>query len=264
MYATEAHPLPPTGTVWQRRGHENRPCGEYALIGLSAAHEWGMPLPPSVEFNNDVTAVSHTADVDSRPRGRSVDGHRVSLPAEHLSVLNGHCLTTPERTWVDCSVVLREEFLVAMGDWSLEQGLVSMESVHEVLLWAKGRRGVRKARHVAQFLRPGVESPQESRLRWALVSAGLPEPEINPSIVVHGHRVCRLDLAYTRLRLAVEYDGDWHADRLREDSERRRALARAGWAVVVARKEDLDHPGRIIGNVRALISQRQLERRPRW
>ena len=63
----------------------------------------------------------------------------------------------------------------------------------------------------------------------------------------HGVPLFRLDLAYPRHRVAVEYDGaEWHdrTDEQRDaDRLRRRWLADNGWTVIVVRRGDFA-PGR--------------------
>jgi hypothetical protein len=55
-----------------------------------------------------------------------------------------------------------------------------------------------------------VDSVQGTRLRLALVLAGLPEPEVNPTVRVGGHNVGRVDLLLGRRRVVLEDEGDQH------------------------------------------------------
>ena len=62
---------------------------------------------------------------------------------------------------------------------------------------------------------------------------GLPAP-VPQYVVIHdGYFVARVDLAWPRYRFAVEYDGQWHADRdqLTRDRRRTRALNAIGWYI---------------------------------
>jgi len=73
----------------------------------------------------------------------------------------------------------------------------------------KGWPGARRFREAAALARPDVESPMESRTRLCIVGAGLPEPAIQYTVVDgSGRFVARLDLAYERLRIGIEYEGD--------------------------------------------------------
>lgn len=235
----------------------------FVLVGLSAARAWGMPLPPSTQSQNTVM-VSRWDGKDARPRKGSTDGHRIALPVEHLTRLGGRLVTNAPRTWLDCAALMSDEHLAAMGDWAIGAEVMCMADVEAMLAWGKGRRGVQRARLVSSHLRTGVESPQESRLRWHIVQSGLPEPEINPTIVVRGRRTARLDLAYRQWRLGIEYDGDWHASTADHDHKRRQDLEQAGWRILVAYKEDLDEPAGFLEIVREQVDFSTRQSRSRW
>lgn len=69
--------------------------------------------------------------------------------------------------------------------------------------------------------------------------------------------VARVDLAIPTLRVAVEYDGAWHALREQLEADRRRlnALAEAGWQVVHVTAAMLRTPDDIVAAVRAAMSR---------
>lgn len=98
----------------------------------------------------------------------------------------------------------------------------------------------------------------ESRLRWILVQAGLPCPEVNTLVRSDdGWVVAMPDLAYVRERVAVEYDGDVHRtdrDTWRRDVARRQALEALDWRVVTCTADDvLRHPDRPVAWVRRAL-----------
>ena len=76
----------------------------------------------------------------------------------------------------------------------------------------------------------------------AIHDAGLPLPEPQYWIEIDGVAVYRLDFAYVRMRVAVEYDGidaHEHTREQREHDEERRAWLRDhGWTVIVVRRGD--------------------------
>ena len=236
----------------------------HVVVGITAAKLWGLPIPPSEDLMGRPVAIAEMEHEGRRSRGRGVTGHRLLIPKNHVTTVQGVHVTSVARTWVDCAALMNEDHLLAMGDCALERDLLDPNHLESVMRWAGGRRGIRRARRVAPLLRPGVESAQESRLRWLLLSHGLPEPEINPWIVVHGQRCARLDLAYTSWRIGVEYDGDWHATTQEHDHRRRLMLAQFGWALVVAHKEDLDAPGTLLRQLRQLLQDRRASKRRRW
>lgn len=248
-----------------RRATTLKGRSDAVVVGLSAAALWGMPLAP-----RDAERIAHGAVSLSRRsrdrawRGRSIDGHAIDLPTAHLTETGLLVVTTPARTWLDCAALVSPDHLLAMGDWALSSGLMSIGDLEPIINWGRGRRGVIRAREVAPLLRPGVESPQESRLRWLVISNGLPEPTINPEIVLPDMSVRRLDLAYLGLRFGLEFDGDWHARTQDHDERRRAALADAGWEILVARKDDLTQPERFLREVRAALARRSQWGRRRW
>ena len=69
----------------------------------------------------------------------------------------------------------------------------------------------------------------ETRLRLALVLAGLPKPEVQVSLPgVHA----RADLYYPAAGLVIEYDGATHRESLGADNRRQNRLVNAGYRVL--------------------------------
>lgn len=86
-----------------------------------------------------------------------------------------------------------------------------------------------------------MQSPPESRLRLALVLAGL-APVPQHEVLVDGCSVARVDLAFPAQRIAVEYDGravHERADVFASDRRRQNELVRAGWIVLRFTAADL-------------------------
>ncbi len=70
----------------------------------------------------------------------------------------------------------------------------------------------------------------ETRLRWLLLQAGLPRPEVQANLHdACGRFVGRADIYYPAARLVIEYDGVNHRDRLVEDNRRQNLLINAGF-----------------------------------
>ena len=80
----------------------------------------------------------------------------------------------------------------------------------------------------------------ETRLRWLLLQAGLPRPEVQTELHdADGRFVGRADLYYPRARLVIEYDGSNHRDRLVEDNRRQNALLNVGFRLLRFTAADL-------------------------
>jgi very-short-patch-repair endonuclease len=65
--------------------------------------------------------------------------------------------------------------------------------------------------------------------------------------------VGRVDFAYPDLRLAIEYDGLYHAEARTFFADRRRLdrLTAAGWTVIHVTAEDMRNPQRLVARIPA-------------
>jgi very-short-patch-repair endonuclease len=73
----------------------------------------------------------------------------------------------------------------------------------------------------------------ETRLRWTLLQAGLPRPQVQTDLRdSDGRFLGRADLYYPQARLVIEYDGANHRDRLVEDDRRQNLLVTAGFRLL--------------------------------
>ena len=174
-------------------------------------------------------------------RPECVGGERDLTPYD-VTRVHGLRVTTPLRTALDLACVLhRPDGLAALDGFARQHG-ITRDALEASLPRYRRRRGVVKLRELVAVVDPRAESPRESRTRLAILDDGLPAPQPQFWVQHHGVPVFRLDLAYPRHRVAVEYDGEeWHDhdDEQRERDRLRRAwLERHGWTVIVVRKGD--------------------------
>jgi Protein of unknown function (DUF559) len=103
-----------------------------------------------------------------------------------------------------------------------------------------------------------AESPPESTVRVGLILGGVPAPTPQFEVFAAGRFVARVDLAWEEIKLALEYDGQWHADRdqLSRDRIRIRNLNAAGWYVYPVTRNDLRDLDRVVRAVAALVDRR--------
>lgn len=180
---------------------------------------------------------------------------RVRLSAADVTSVGGRSCTTRVRTAVD---IARAEPLpegVAALDVLLRHGVVDHAELREAVERQDTPRGARRARRAVELADARAESPPESRLRVLLELAGLhavPQFSVRDSA---GAFVARVDLAFPELRVAIEYDGAWHAERGQFAKDRRRlnALVAAGWTVLHVTAEDLRDPAALVARVRGLL-----------
>lgn len=219
--------------------------------GRTAAHLHGVPeLADTHELPVEVT-------VPGDGRFGPVQGlrvRRVDLPSSDVVEVRGWRCTTGVRTALD---IARWEPLpdaVAALDLMLARGAVA-EVALRAAAESRSGRGSRQALRAVTLTDGRAESQPESRLRVILTLAGLPPV---PQYVVRGPGgvfVARLDLAYPELRVAVEYDGVWHAEpgQFARDRSRLNGLTAAGWVVLHVTAADLRDPARLVERVRALV-----------
>jgi len=128
---------------------------------------------------------------------------------------------------------------------------------------ARAGRGVRTARQALPHLDGRSRSRPESRIRAAIVLAGLPKPAVNRAVYDRfGGWLAEPDLHYDEGKIALEFNGAEHADvaRMRKDSTRLLDLQREGWAV---RVYTAPHAYRRLDDVVADVADLLARRAPR-
>ena len=148
--------------------------------------------------------------------------------------------------------------LVAAGDRLLSQELASTTSLSEAAAAARGR-GVVPLRRAVGLVREGTDSVRETRLRLCLVLAGLPEPEVNPVVVVGGRQVGRVDLLLRAWRVVIEYEGDQHRTDRRQwnvDISRQEQLVGADYLLIRVSAERMRHPRAVVAVVYRALRER--------
>jgi hypothetical protein len=171
-----------------------------------------------------------------------VDGRTRDLCRRDVMTLHGVRVTTPLRTALDLGCCLRRrEAFAAMVMLARLHGLTKEDLVGELGRYRR-RRGVIQLRGLAGLIDPRLESQREAWVFLEIADAGLPLPRPQHWIEVEGVLTYRLDFAYPKARVCVEYDGfEAHekSDEQRErDRRRRRWLRDHGWIVIVVRNGD--------------------------
>jgi hypothetical protein len=171
-----------------------------------------------------------------------VDARTRDLRPSDITTVHGVSVTTPLRTALDLGCTLRRrEAYAALNAMAARHGLTREEYLTSLPRYRR-RRGVRQLRTLLQIVEPRVESERESWVLLEIHDATLPVPEPQYWIDIDGVPTFRLDFAYPRLRVCVEYDGEeWHSKtpEQREDDEARRGWLRDnGWTVIVVRRGD--------------------------
>jgi hypothetical protein len=183
--------------------------------------------------------------------------HRTRLAPTDLVRRGGLPVTNGARTAFDLGRQADLVQRVVALDALLYQRVVRPHTLLDIAADRAGWSGVSRFREAVRLARPGVESPMESRLRLVVVGGGLPEPVVQHEVYdANGHFVARLDLAYRKRRIGLEYDGDHHRERatFQRDAVRLNRLRLLGWTVLRFTADDvLRHPERVIAHVRAAL-----------
>ena len=165
-----------------------------------------------------------------------------TLAPDEITHIANLPVTTRARTAFDLGRHLARGDALARMDALMRSMVFSTE---DVLLLAKryqGARGIRQLRGLLPIVDGGAASPQESLLRLAFSDAGLPKPATQvPVTDSRGYLVRIVDMAWEEFKVAAEYDGEQHQTnryQYRKDARVLPKLARMGWLVVRAFKED--------------------------
>jgi hypothetical protein len=220
----------------------------------TAALLHGLPVPPSRSALIDVALPVP----DRAPHAQGLRGHSIAVAPDDVEMFRGLRVTSAPRTWFDLGKLLLLPDLVAAGDriLSARAPLAGRGELEAIVEAHPGERGVRRLVAALDLLSDRSESPQESRLRALLVTAGIPAPAVNLDIRDdRGVFLGRGDLVWVQQRLVIEYQGDYHRDQAqwRADMTRRAGLEAAGWRVLEVNADDLRNPATLIERVRTLL-----------
>jgi G:T-mismatch repair DNA endonuclease (very short patch repair protein) len=225
------------------------------FAGRSAAVLWGVP---------DVATTADPVEVVLPPgrRWNTGPGVRVrSLRPGQPLVHRGRWLCTGR---VDTTIDLLRwcpggpDEPVVLLDRLVHLRLASLFDVREAVEQLPACRGSGRARHAARWADGFAESPPETTLRLLLLRAGLPAPVAQFRVFDDEGLIGRMDFAYPDLKIAIEYDGAWHAEpgQFSRDRKRLNRLRAAGWMVLHVTAADMHDPLRLVAQVRRLIRTR--------
>jgi hypothetical protein len=238
-----------------------------AISRLTAAWLLGVD-GRSPDERHQPLAVECTVPVGTEPvRRPGVRAYVAPLDGDVELVHDVPC-TSPVRTVVDVLRWRPPHMGLAVADALARRRLVDVDEVVLAVEAFRGRPGVARARYLAANIEPRSESYGESWLRLRVVDAGFPRPEAQVSVRVEDVEVYRLDLAWPRLRVALEYDGEEHhssREQRAQDARRRDDLElRFGWTLLAVGKGEVLGPSlaleRAVGELLSL--EPRITRRP--
>jgi very-short-patch-repair endonuclease len=245
--------LVPDHRIWCAAVSLVMPSGA-AIGGLSAAHLFGGVEPhrgSPVSIVAARTIGAHTSD--------RIRVHNTVLAPADITSTGGLPVTTPERTAFDLGRRAGRRTAVVAFDAMLHQGVLDLGAVADLARERHWWPGIERLHRVVELADARAESPMETLLRLLLLDSGLPAAQ--PQFEVRdsrGRLIARVDLAWPRIRLAVEYEGDHHREQeqFRRDIGRVNALRMAGWAVLRLTADDvLRRPEQTVALVAAELAR---------
>jgi len=192
-----------------------------------------LEVPPRLEV---VSIPGH-----DRTRRPEMLGGKRELTDDDVCRLGGLPVTTPVRTACDLACLRGRYAALAVLDAFMRHHGLTRDDLRAVARRFKGRRGVIQLRELIEYADADAESPGESWTRMAIIDARLPMPKLQHWVTLPEVGRVRLDLAYPKERITVEYDGEeFHSDDADKEADRlrRQALRDAGWVVIVVKKDD--------------------------
>ena len=205
----------------------------YAMVtGNSAAYLRGLPVQPRPQLD---IAVPQHAGVIKRPGVNTFRvSHTASVEKAGLRVhdLGGILSVIARQEPVENMVAVLDAVL---GPWRRPAEMTRAELQALINSLPRGP-SLSTLKRACALARERVASPQETRLRLALVRAGVPEPEVAPPVWIEKFgRFVHPDLAFSFAKLAIEYEGRHHFElthQVLQDTERYYQLGLLGWTVI--------------------------------
>jgi very-short-patch-repair endonuclease len=222
-----------------------------AFSGLSAAWLHGLDVTP-----DDPIDITIPGQIGSGRRVGAVV-HRAALARDEIVWRRGLPTTSELRTVLDLAARSPLTEGVVSADLFLHARLVTVAELDGYVADHRGAKGVARLRRVVEMVEPKAESAMETRLRLLLVLAGLPRPEAQaPLVDDRGRFVARPDLFYRGQRLAIEFDGGNHRDRLVDDNRRQNRIVDAGFRLLRFTAADLyGAPDEVVLRVRDCLQR---------
>ena len=219
--------------------------------GHSAAAWYGAPFASA---QDPVTVLRSPHVTWDGPRGVRI--HQTDLRPDDRTVVDGLPMSSPLRTAWDVATLEPLATAVAALDAMVRAGSVDLPQLHLMADQGAGRFGVARVRRAVPLVDPRAESAPESRVRVALVLAGLapiPQYEVRVDGIVS-----RFDFAWPEAKVALEYEGAYHFEdgQIVRDDERVSRLRAAGWVVIRISAPDLRNLDAVVDKVRAALATR--------
>jgi very-short-patch-repair endonuclease len=183
-----------------------------------------------------------------------------------LTMVRGIPTTTPERTLLDAGAVCRPSVVELALEHGLRQGLFTIGSLQQLVrrLGRQGRNGVGVLRALIAERDPTAaptESAMETRVLQMLRRNGLARPITQFDIFDGSRFVARVDFAYPRWMVCMEYESYQEHTGIRaleRDNPRRNALVSLGWKPIGITAHDIRSGGQRVATAILEASRKRL------
>lgn len=228
------------------------------VTGCSAAVFWGVDLADAFD-EVELTVPPHRHPV----RAAGVRVRRARLDPAHLTERDGVPVTTAPATAVRLAALLPGDEGVVAVDRFVAMRRATLDDIRTLAAAATGP-GSARARSACALADGQAESPPETRLRLMIGRSGLLRPVAQFRVTYESRFVARVDFAWPDRRLALEYDGLWHAEpgQFEDDRDRLNRLREAGWQVIFVTAADLRRPDRLLARIARALGVDAVVRSP--
>jgi len=225
----------------------------------------GLSVPRSVDLSQPHVSRLRPANL---PRMKAVTGHRAPIHKSEITKVGAVFVSTPARVWLELASCLTVRELIEFGDHLVRVPRYQHEGrstphatiaeLERLVGWHGRITGADRAAAAVKRIRVGADSIQETRVRLALVDAGLPEPQLQVVLDPSDPHSPVSDLGYPDARLAIDYDGGTHLtpEQQARDIRRDRTYALAGWRHITLNRRDAHEGFRTcVDQVRTLLAR---------
>lgn len=229
----------------------------HAFAHVTALRLLGADIPDRFRRDDDLHVVTAEPAARIRRPGVVCVARGGGL---HVVLIGGLRVAAPGTTFVHCAADLGVEELVVLGDalTRRDRPVTDLSNLTAAVREAAGCRGIGRARIAVGLVVAGTDSVPETWTRRLIERHGFPRPAVN--MVARddaGRYLARPDLSYPELRIAIEYDGDYHRTDRRTwqlDVERRQRLEDAGWRILTVTAATLRDPTPFLTRLEAALT----------
>lgn len=223
------------------------------LVGRSAARKLGMWVISRGEEPVEVALPSRSVSQSRAQSGRYT--FRFSkLRRDEQLIYEGHCITTPTRTFID--IARYHGFIEGLiaADYLLRRG-IEMDAIAKEIRKMGRAKGIGVARKCLEHAIPNSDSAYESLARGLLIEAGIGPVVAQAKVeryfadlLVKGWLIIEIDGE-------IKYEGDDADDVLRAERHRQKRIGNKGYVFLRFSPSFLrKHPEKFIAEVRTVLA----------